>query len=114
MGIQANRTSTNALLPDERRAVAVHESGHALVATLLPHADPVAKVTILAAGHPLGVTEQLPEDEHHLSPESYLKDSLAARLGGRAAELLVLGEPSSGTGSDLAGATELATRMVRD
>jgi cell division protease FtsH len=109
-----HRDATNALLPEERRAVAVHESGHALVATLLPQADPVAKVTILPAGQALGVTEQLPEDERHLYPESYLKDSLAVRLGGRAAELLVLGEPSSGAGSDLAGATELATRMVRD
>jgi cell division protease FtsH len=95
-------------------AVAVHEAGHALVATLLPNADPVAKVTILPAGQALGVTEQLPEDERHLYPESYLKDSLAVRLGGRAAELVVLGEPSSGAGSDLAGATELAIRMVRD
>jgi cell division protease FtsH len=109
-----HRDATNALLPDEKHAVAVHESGHALVATLLPNADPVAKVTILPAGQALGVTEQLPEDERHLYPESYLKDSLAVRLGGRAAELLVLGEPSSGAGSDLAGATELATRMVRD
>jgi cell division protease FtsH len=109
-----HREATNALLPDERHAVAVHEAGHALVATLALNADPVAKVTILPAGQALGVTEQLPEDERHLYPESYLKDSLAVRLGGRAAELLVLGEPSSGAGSDLAGATELATRMVRD
>jgi cell division protease FtsH len=109
-----HRDATNALLPEEKHAVAVHESGHALVATLFPNADPVAKVTILPAGQALGVTEQLPEDERHLYPQSYLKDSLAVRLGGRAAELLVLGEPSSGAGSDLAGATDLATRMVRD
>jgi cell division protease FtsH len=109
-----HRDAMNALLPDEKHAVAVHEAGHALVATLLPNADPVAKVTILPAGQALGVTEQLPEDERHLYPESYLKDSLAVRLGGRAAELVVLGEPSSGAGSDLAGATELAIRMVRD
>jgi cell division protease FtsH len=62
----------------------------------------------------LGVTEQLPSDERHLYSESYLKDSLAVRLGGRAAELLVLGEASSGASSDLAGATDLATRMVRE
>ena len=61
-----------------------------------------------------GVTEQLPSDERHLYSESYLKDSLAVRLGGRAAELLVLGEASSGASSDLAGATDLATRMVRE
>jgi cell division protease FtsH len=98
-----HRDATNALLPEERRAVAVHEAGHALVATLLPNADPVAKVTILPAGQALGITEQLPDDERHLYPQSYLKDSLAVRLGGRAAELMVLGEPSSGAGSDLSG-----------
>jgi cell division protease FtsH len=108
------REATNALLPGEKHAVAVHESGHALVAALSPNADPVAKVTILPAGQSLGVTEQLPADEHHLFSESYLKDSLAVRLGGRAAELLVLGEASSGASSDLTGATELATRMVRE
>jgi cell division protease FtsH len=108
------REATNALLPDEKHSVAVHESGHALVAALSPHADPVAKVTILPAGQALGVTEQLPADERHLYPESYLKDSLAVRLGGRAAELLVLGEASSGAASDLSGATELAARMVRE
>jgi cell division protease FtsH len=108
------REATNALLPEEKHAVAVHESGHALVAELSPHADPVEKVTILPAGQALGVTEQLPADERHLYPESYLRDSLAVRLGGRAAELLVLGEASSGAASDLAGATDLATRMVRE
>jgi cell division protease FtsH len=108
------RDATNALMPDEKHAVAVHESGHALVAALSAHADPVAKVTILPAGQALGVTEQLPADERHLYPESYLADSLAVRLGGRAAELLVLGEASSGAASDLAGATDLATRMVRE
>src|SRR5205085_2719896 len=108
------REASNALMPDEKRAVAVHESGHALVAALSPHADPVSKVTILPAGQALGVTEQLPLDERHLYPETYLKDSLAVRLGGRAAELIVLGEASSGASNDLAGATELATRMVRE
>jgi cell division protease FtsH len=108
------REATNALMPGEKHAVAVHESGHALVAALSPNADPVAKVTILPAGQALGVTEQIPSDERHLYSESYLKDSLAVRLGGRAAELLVLGEASSGASSDLSGATELATRMVRE
>jgi cell division protease FtsH len=108
------REATNALLPDEKHAVAVHESGHALVAALSPNADPVDRVTILPAGPSLGATEQLPVDERHLYSESYLKDSLAVRLGGRAAELLVLGEASSGATSDLTGATDLATRMVRE
>ena len=108
------RDGSNALLPEEKRSVAVHESGHALVALLSEHADPVAKVTILPRGAALGVTEQLPESERHLYPQSYLTDSLAVRLGGRAAEIIVLGEPSTGAADDLAGATDLATRMVRE
>ena len=108
------REAPNALLPEEKRAVAVHEAGHALVAALSPHADHVAKITILPAGSSLGVTELLPTDERRLYPESYLQDSLAVRLGGRAAESLVLGEVSSGAANDLAGATDLATRMVRE
>jgi cell division protease FtsH len=108
------RDSSNALLPDEKRAVAVHEGGHALVAALSEHGDPVAKVTILPAGQALGVTEQLPIDERHLYTEGYLKDSLAIRMGGRAAELIVFGEGSTGASNDLAGATDLATRMVRE
>jgi cell division protease FtsH len=108
------RESSNALLPDEKHAVAVHEGGHAMVAALSEHADPVAKVTILPAGQALGVTEQLPVDERHLYSEGYLRDSLAIRLGGRAAELLVFGEGSTGAANDLAGATDLATRMVRE
>jgi cell division protease FtsH len=109
-----HRETSNALLPDEKRAVAVHESGHALVAALSEHGDPVAKVTILPAGQALGVTEQLPVDERHLHSEGYLKDSLAIRMGGRAAELIIFGEASTGAANDLAGATELATRMVRE
>jgi cell division protease FtsH len=108
------RDASNALTGDEKHAVAVHEAGHAVVASLSPHADPVQKVTILPAGRALGVTEQLPEDERHLYPESYLLDSLTVSLGGRAAERLVLGEPSTGASNDLARATQLATRMVRE
>jgi cell division protease FtsH len=108
------REASNALLPEEKRAVAVHETGHAIVAALSENADPVAKVTILPRGRALGVTEQLPEDERRIYPESYLRDSLAIRLGGRAAERLVLDEISSGASNDLAGATQLATRMVRE
>jgi cell division protease FtsH len=108
------RDGSNALLPDEKNAVAVHESGHALVAAMSEHADPVAKVTILPAGQALGVTEQLPLDERHLHTEGYLKDSLAVRMGGRAAERIVLGQVSTGATDDLAGATALATRMVRE
>ena len=108
------RDASNALMPEEKHAVAVHEAGHALVAALSEHADPVAKVTILSRGAALGVTEQLPAFERHLYPESHLTASLAVRLGGRAAEILVLAEPSTGSANDLAGATELATHMVRE
>jgi cell division protease FtsH len=74
----------------------------------------VAKVTILPSGQALGVTEQLPLVEHHLYGEDYLTESLAVRLGGRAAELVVLGQGSTGASNDLASATELAIKMVRE
>jgi cell division protease FtsH len=112
--ILGRREGSNVLLPEEKHAVAVHEGGHALVAALSEHADPVAKVTILPAGQALGVTEQLPLVERHMYGEDYLYDSLAVRLGGRAAELVVLGQGSTGAGNDLAGATDLATKMVRE
>jgi cell division protease FtsH len=112
--ILGRREGSNVLLPEEKNAVAVHESGHALVAALSEHADPVAKVTILPAGQALGVTEQLPLVERHMYTEDYLHDSLAVRLGGRAAELVVLGQGSTGAANDLAGATDLATKMVRE
>ena len=108
------REGSNVLLPEEKQAVAVHEAGHALAAALSAHADPVAKVTILPAGQALGVTEQLPVVERHLYGEDYLTDALAVRLGGRAAELVALGQGSSGAANDLAQATELATKMVRE
>ncbi len=108
------RDASNALLPEEKHSVAVHESGHALVAFYSEHADPVAKVTILPAGRALGVTEQLPVDERHLYPESYLLDSLAVRLGGRASENLVIGEASTGAANDLSAATQLAMKMVTE
>ncbi|HEY7145653.1 MAG TPA: ATP-dependent zinc metalloprotease FtsH [Streptosporangiaceae bacterium] len=108
------REGSNVLLPEEKHAVAIHEAGHALVAALSPHADPVAKVTILPAGQALGVTQQLPFVERHLYGEDYLTESLAVRLGGRAAELVELGQGSTGASNDLASATDLATRMVRE
>jgi cell division protease FtsH len=108
------REGSNVLLPEEKHAVATHEAGHALVAALSEHADPVAKVTILPAGQALGVTEQLPLVERHLYGEDYLNDSLTVRLGGRAAELVEFGHGSTGAGNDLASATDLATKMVRE
>jgi cell division protease FtsH len=112
--ILGRREGSNVLLPEEKHAVAVHEAGHALVAAFSPKADPVAKVTILPAGQALGVTEQLPFVERHLYGEDYLNDALAVRLGGRAAELVELGQGSTGASNDLASATDLAVRMVRE
>ncbi len=108
------REGSNVLLPEEKHAVAIHEGGHALVAALSEHADPVAKVTILPAGQALGVTQQLPLVERHLYGEDYLTESLAVRLGGRAAELVELNQGSTGAANDLASATDLATKMVRE
>jgi cell division protease FtsH len=112
--ILGRREGSNVLLPEEKHAVAVHESGHAMVAALSEHADPVAKVTILPAGQTLGVTEQLPLVERHMYGEDYLLDSLAVRLGGRSAELVVIGQGSTGAANDLAGATDLAVKMIRE
>jgi cell division protease FtsH len=112
--ILGRREGSNVLLPEEKHSVAVHEAGHALVAAFRPKADPVAKVTILPAGQALGVTEQLPLVERHLYSEDYLYDTLAVRLGGRAAELVELGQGSTGAASDLASATDLAIKMVRE
>ena len=103
---------TTPLSPGELATVAVHEAGHALVATLSRHADPVSRVTVLGAGHALGLTEMLPDDDRRLYGEHYLTDTLAVRLGGRAAERLTRGEASTGAADDLASATALATQMV--
>jgi cell division protease FtsH len=112
--ILGRREGSNVLLPDEKHAVAVHESGHAIVAALSPRADPVAKITILPAGQTLGATQQLPFVERHLYGEDYLTQALAVRLGGRAAELVELGQGSTGAANDLASATDLAVKMVRE
>ena len=112
--ILGRREGSNVLLPEEKLAVAFHEAGHALVAALSPRADPVAKVTILPAGQALGVTQQLPLVERHLYGEDYLTQTLAVRLGGRAAELVEFGQGSTGAANDLASATDLAIKMVRE
>ncbi|HEX2227764.1 MAG TPA: ATP-dependent zinc metalloprotease FtsH [Candidatus Binatia bacterium] len=98
--------------PHERRAVAIHESGHALVAWLSPAADPVRKVTIVPHGHALGVTEQLPQEDQHNYTVSYLTARLAVMLGGRGAEDIVIGDISTGAENDLVEATRLARRMA--
>src|SRR6185312_8916499 len=112
--ILGRREGSNVLLPEEKHSVAIHESGHALVAVYSDTADPVEKVTILPAGQTLGVTEQLPLVERHLYGEDHLYDMLAVFLGGRASELVVIGQGSTGAANDLARATDLATKMVRE
>jgi cell division protease FtsH len=111
MGLQ--RTSM-ALTDDEKRSVAHHEAGHAVMAEVLAHADPVHKVTILPSGMALGTTQQLPTNERHLYERGYLLDTLAVRLAGRIAEELTCDDISSGAANDLAEATSIATQMVRD
>jgi cell division protease FtsH len=103
-------------LRDEvKRRVAYHEGGHALVACLLPHTDPVHRVSIIPTSKgALGYTMQMPEEDQYLLGEAELKERMAVMLGGRAAELLVCGEPSTGAANDLERATEMARRMVTE
>ncbi len=96
----------------ERRVVAYHEAGHALVAWLTSQADPVHKVTIIPHGRALGVTEQLPGDDHYNYSREYLLARLAVMLGGRAAEELALSDITTGAENDLVEATLLSRRMV--
>ena len=98
--------------PDERRVVAYHESGHALVAWLTPHADPVYKVTIIPHGRALGVTEQMPGEDHYNYDRQYLLTRLDVMLGGRTAEEIALDTMTTGAENDLVEATKLARRMV--
>jgi cell division protease FtsH len=97
--------------PAERRVVAYHECGHALVAWLTPAADPVRKVTIVPHGRALGLTDQVSEERHNYS-QSYLLARLAVMLGGRTAEESVFGEVTTGAENDLVEATRLARRMI--
>ncbi|MBV8961307.1 MAG: ATP-dependent zinc metalloprotease FtsH [Actinobacteria bacterium] len=112
--IMGQRRETMALSEDEKERVAYHEGGHAVLAYVLPNADPVHKVTILPTGMALGVTQQLPMEERHIYPREYIEDSLAVRMGGRVAELLIYGDLSTGANNDLVGNTELARKMVRE
>ncbi len=103
-----------ALTEEEKEVVAYHEGGHATLAYVLEHADPVHKVTILPTGMALGATQQLPLEERHIYKREYIADSLVVRLGGRVAEEIVYGHLSTGAQNDLAGITELARKMVRE
>jgi cell division protease FtsH len=96
----------------EKRITAIHESGHAILAVMLPHADPIHKVTIIPRGMALGLTTMLPIDEKHNYSRDYLQDQIAILLGGRIAEYLTIGSITTGAGNDLERATEMARRMV--
>jgi cell division protease FtsH len=97
---------------EEKKVTAVHEAGHALLAVLLPHADPVHKVTIIPRGMALGVTMQLPVDDKHNYTREYLNDWIAILLGGRLAEEITFGSMTTGAGNDLERSTEMARKMV--
>jgi cell division protease FtsH len=97
---------------EERRNTAYHESGHALVAKLLPGADPVHKVTIIPRGMALGLTQQVPLDDRHTYDKQFLENNVTILFGGRAAEELVLGHTTTGAGNDIEKATEIARKMV--
>ena len=101
-----------AVTSEERRLLAYHEGGHAVVATILPNTDPIHKVTIVPRGQAMGVTQQFPEREKYIYPKEYMLDRLAVMMGGRAAEDVVLGTATSGAADDLKQATGLARRMV--
>ncbi|MEJ6720466.1 ATP-dependent zinc metalloprotease FtsH [Ilumatobacter sp.] len=101
------------LSPEEKKATAFHEGGHALLATVLPHGDPLHKVTILPRGMALGVTWSLPQERHTYSKE-YFEDTICKAMGGRVAEMIVFGNLNSGAANDLEQATGIARRMVRE
>ena len=108
MGIERE----DVIADDEKEMVAYHEAGHALMAELLPGADPLQKVSIIPRGRALGVTEQLPSEERTSMRRGYLLDRLTVLLGGRAAEKIVFEDVSTGAGDDIQKATQLARRMV--
>jgi cell division protease FtsH len=96
----------------EKKVTSYHEIGHVLVARMLPEADPVHKVTIIPRGRALGVTTYLPIDEKHTYSKAYLEAMITYALGGRAAELIIFGELTTGAGNDIERSTELARKMV--
>jgi cell division protease FtsH len=99
---------------EEKKITAYHESGHALVARLLPNTDPIHKVTIIPRGRALGLTQQLPLDEKHTYPKDYLLNNISMLMGGRVAEEIVLNMQTTGAGNDIERASDLARKMVCD
>ena len=112
--LMGQRRESTVLSEKEKMATAYHEGGHAVLAYVLPDADPVHKVTILPTGMALGVTQQLPIEERHTYWREYIEDSLAVMMGGRCAEELMFGTLSTGGSNDLQRATEMARKMVRE
>jgi cell division protease FtsH len=108
------RRESMALSPREKELTAYHEAGHAVCAVVLPHADPLHKVTILPMGMALGVTQQLPAEDRHSYDQHYLEDRLCIAMGGRMAEEIVFDVMSTGGSNDLVTSTELARKMVRE
>jgi cell division protease FtsH len=111
--VMGARRESLILTGEERKATAYHEGGHAILATVLPHSDPLHKVTILPRGMALGVTWTLPEERHTYSRE-YFEDVICKAMGGRVAEKIVYGHLNSGAANDLEQATNIARRMVRE
>ena len=109
MGIQRKSVI---LSDEEKKVTAYHESGHTLVATMTPGADPIHKVTIIPRGQALGLTAQIPIDEKHNYSRNYIEGRLAILLGGRAAEQLIFNELTTGAGDDIEKATTIARKMV--
>ena len=97
---------------EEKKNTAYHETGHALVARMLPGTDPIHKITIIPRGRALGLTQQLPIDEKHTYPREYLLNNIVILLGGRAAEEIILKDFTTGAGNDIERATSLARKMV--
>jgi cell division protease FtsH len=112
--VAGSERRTRTITPNEKRVVAVHEAGHALIASLTPEADKVHKVTIVPRGRALGYTMQLPTNDRFLLSQRELETRLTILVGGRAAEALVFGEASTGAADDLAHATDMARRMVTE
>lgn len=97
---------------EEKRSTSYHEAGHALIASLLPEADPIHKVTIIPRGLALGTTQQLPLDDRYTYSKDYLEAQLCVLMGGRVAEKLTLGKTTTGAANDFEKATEIARKMV--
>jgi cell division protease FtsH len=97
---------------EEKKVTAYHEGGHALLAALLPHTDPLHKVTIIPRGMALGVTQQLPSEEKHNYTKEQLESRIAVCMGGRIAEDITFGQISTGAQNDIEQATEMARKMV--